>query len=210
MIDSGWVAAIATLVSALIIALTAVVAVRQLRHNRNANDITVYLRLIDTMDSPEMLAARDDLEKVRERIANDPTYLENLENPKFTPNDFGNVVKLLRYLEHISVLVTKGGVAEKLLLAEYADNMVYMWDAMRPAMLRRRIAFGPHLGRAFEHLAMRAKRYIDSGEMEREYNALERDPRDIGPSAQARAASTEAARPYPLATAHLDVLDTET
>jgi hypothetical protein len=179
MLDSGWVAALATLVSALIIALTAVVAVRQLRHNRNANDITVYLRLIDTMDSPQMLSARVDLAKVRDRIENDPVYLKDLEDPKYSPADFENVVNLLRFLEHISVLVTKGGVAEKLLLAEYADNMVDMWDTMRPAILRRRIAFGPHIGRAFEHLAMRAKRYIDSGEMEREYAALERDPRDV-------------------------------
>jgi hypothetical protein len=47
---------------------------------------------------------------------------------------------------------------------------------MRPAIIERRIAFGPHTGRAFEHLAMRSRRYIESGAMEREYAALERDP----------------------------------
>jgi hypothetical protein len=67
-------------------------------------------------------------------------------------------------------------------LAEYADNFAAMWEAMRPAILRRRIAYGAHTGRAFEHLAMRAKRYIDSGQMDREYGALERDPRDAVPA----------------------------
>ncbi len=87
-IDSGWVAALATLVSALILTVTAVIAVRRLRHDRNANDIVVYLRLID----------------------------------------------------------------------------------------ERFVAFGPHTGRAFEHLAMRAKRYIASGRMAREADAPESDP----------------------------------
>jgi len=180
-IDSGWVAALATLVSALIITVTAVIAVRQLRHNRNANDIVVYLRLIDTLDSPEMQEGRTGIATVGRRIAEDPAYLAQLSDPAFIPDEFRSVGMLLRFLEHISVLVTKGGVAESLVLAEYADNFVAMWDTLRPAILQRRIAFGPHTGRAFEHLAMRAKRYIDSGQMNREYNALEQDPRDAVP-----------------------------
>jgi hypothetical protein len=177
-IDSGWVAALATLVSALIIMLTAVIAVRQLRHNRNANDIVVYLRMIDTFDSPEMEAARASIATIGRLIAEDPTYLERLADPAFSPPEFHALGRLLRFLEHISVLITKGGVAEGLVLAEYADNFSAMWETLRPAILRRRIAFGPHTGRAFEHLALRAKRYIDSGEMDREYDALERDARD--------------------------------
>jgi hypothetical protein len=177
-IDSGWVAALATLVSALIIMLTAVIAVRQLRHNRNANDIVVYLRIIDTFDSPEMEAGRASISTIGRLIAEDPTYLERLGDPAFSPPEFHSLGRLLRFLEHISVLITKGGVAEGLVLAEYADNFVAMWETLRPAILRRRIAFGPHTGRAFEHLAMRGKRYIDSGDMDREYAALERDARD--------------------------------
>lgn len=49
---------------------------------------------------------------------------------------------------------------------------------MRPRILLRRVAFGRHIGRAFEHLAMRAKPYIESGQMKRGYNALPRDPQD--------------------------------
>ena len=176
--DSSWVAALATVISALIIALTAIVAFRQLRHYRNANDIVVYLRLIEQMDSAAMLDGRNSISTVSARIARDPEYLRQLADPTFVPDDFRNVGSLLRFLEHISVLVTKGGIAESLVLSEYADNFVLIWEALRPAILQRRIAFGPHTGRAFEHLAMRAKRYIESGAMEREYNALERDPRD--------------------------------
>jgi hypothetical protein len=174
--DSGWVAAIASLASALVVAITAVAAFAQLRHYRNANDIVVYLRLIDMMDSPAMLDARNSLSVIAAKVEADPAYRESLRDPAFSPPEFRDVGVLLRFLEHISVLITKGGVAEPLVLAEYADNFAAIWEQMRPAIVERRFAFGPHTGRAFEHLAMRARRYIDSGEMEREYAALESDP----------------------------------
>jgi len=173
--DSGWVAAMASLVSALIVAVTALAAFRQLKHYRNANDIVVYLRLIDVMDSPAMVDARAALAVVAQKLEADPVYLQRLTDPTFVPEEFRGIGMHLRFLEHISVLITKGGIAEPLVLAEYADTFVSIWDQMRPAILQRRVAFGPHTGRAFEHLAMRARRYIDSGEMEREYAALEQD-----------------------------------
>jgi hypothetical protein len=178
MFDSGWAAALAAIITALIVAGTAVAAFRQLRHGRNANDIVVYLRLIDFMDSPATSATRISLMAIAERLATDPAYCEDLKNPGLFPEEFRNAGEMLRFLEHISVLVTKGGVAESLVLAEYADTFVDIWEILRPAILLRRIALGPYLGRAFEHLAMRAKRHIDSGGWDREYAALERDPRD--------------------------------
>ncbi len=179
-IDSGWAAAIASLVSALIVAVTAVVAFRQLRHNRNANDIVVYLRLIDRMDSPETVDARAALAIIAQKVQTDAAYRERLRDPSFRPEEFREVARLLAFLEHVSVLITKGGVAEALVLAEYADIFVTIWEQMRPAIAARRAAFGPYTGRAFEHLAMRARRYIDSGQMEREYAALERDTTPAG------------------------------
>ena len=177
-LDSGWAGAIGSIVSALIIAVTAIAAFRQLKQVRNANDIVVYLRLIDTMDSPELLEARRDLAAVSAKFAADAAYRDAMRDPAFIPEDFRNVGPLLRFLEHMSVLVSKGGVAESLVLAEYADTFVQIWEQMRPVILQRRHAFGMHTGRAFEHLAMRSKRYIDSGAMDREYAALERDLRE--------------------------------
>jgi hypothetical protein len=156
-----------------------VAAFRQLRHGRNANDIVVYLRLIEFMDSPATVAVRQNLQAIAEKVAADPDYRERLGDRSFAPEEFQSAGEMLRFLEHISVLVTKGGVAESLVLAEYADVFVEMWDLLRVAIERRRVAIGPYTGRAFEHLAMRAKAYIDSGRMERDYAALERDLRAL-------------------------------
>ena len=179
MFDSGWVAAIATVITALIIGGTAVAAFLQLRHGRNANDIVVYLRLIDFMDSSDVVLTRQSLASIAAQVAADPAYREMLRDPDSAAEEFRQVGQMLRFLEHIAVLVTKGGVAESLVLAEYADTFASMWDLMRPAIVLRREALGPYVGRAFEHLAMRAKTYIDSGAMARDYAALERDTRPL-------------------------------
>lgn len=177
--DSGWAAAVAAIITALIVAGTAVAAFRQLRHNRNANDIVVYLRLIDYMDAPATAALRFNLGAIAEKVANDQGYRDDLINPDVAPEGFREVGEMLRFLEHISVLITKGGVAESLVLAEYADTFVRMWEELRPAIELRRRALGPYVGRAFEHLAMRGKRHIDSGAWDREYALLERDIRPL-------------------------------
>ncbi len=180
--DAGWIAAIGSLASAVIVAVAAVAAFRQITHFRNANDIVVYLRLIDKMDSAEMLEARASVAGTARKVASDPEYYRRLTDPTFLPDEFRRVGPLLRFVEHISVLVTRGGIAESLILAEYADIFIDIWDQLRPAILQRRIALGPHIGRAFEHLAMRSRRYIESGQMQREYDALEHDSRAL-PSA---------------------------
>jgi hypothetical protein len=179
MFDSGWAAALAAIITALIVGGTAIVAFRQLRHGRNANDIVVYLRLIDFMDAPQTVETRQNLRTLIDRVAGDPSYTERLKDPTEFPQEFRGPAEMLRFLEHICVLVTKGGVAESLILAEYADTFVELWDLSRPSVMLRREAFGPYLGRAFEHLAMRAKRYIDSGAMDRDYDSLERDQRPL-------------------------------
>jgi hypothetical protein len=171
--DSGWVAAIASTASAFIVAAAALAAFLQLRHYRNTNDIVVYLRLIDQMDSPDMIEAR----KRAVAVASDPNYQARLSDPTAFPEESAYIGPLLRFLEHLSVLIVKGGVAESLILAEYAEVFSALWDLLRAGIIARRVAFGPYTGRAFEHLAMRSRRYIESGAMQREYDALERDTR---------------------------------
>ncbi len=175
--DSGWISATASLLSACIVAVTAIAAIAQLRHYRNANDIAVYLRLIEKMDSERFLQARRISKELALRIRNDQQFREQLTNPEYLPDEYQAVADVLRYLEHISVLVTTGNIAEQLILAEYADNFVALWERLGEMVVLRRVAFGPYTGRAFEHLAMRSKDFLDSGKMERFYAKLLSDQR---------------------------------
>ena len=71
-IDSGWVAALASVVSALVITVTAIAAFVQIRHARNANEITVYLRLVDRIDSLEAGETFARLDTFVESVRTDP------------------------------------------------------------------------------------------------------------------------------------------
>jgi hypothetical protein len=77
----------------------------------------------------------------------------------------------------VTMLILEGGVAERLILAEYADDIVRLWDNVSEVINMRRGALGVHFGSAYEHLAMRAKAYRASGRMDRFYSQLLRDPR---------------------------------
>jgi hypothetical protein len=175
MLDSGWIAAISSATSALVVVATAFVSIRQLKHYRNANDIVVYLRLIEEMDSPENVAARDQLREWNERLA-DPELRDRLTKRGLLGEQSG-FVSLVRFLEHFAVLVERGSIAEELVLAEYADTFVEIWDQIRETIFLRRQVYGPFMAAAFEHLAMRSRKYLEGGRMKREYARLLHDER---------------------------------
>lgn len=179
-LDSGWVGAIGSLASAVIVAIAAIAAFIQIRHFRNANDIAVYLRLTERLDSEEARAAIRIFAEMRARYDADPMFREKLTQPGDVDADYLPIGLFLRFIEHMATLVITGGIAERIVLAEYADNLEGWWDDLRPIVYARRHAFGECTGAAFEHLAMRAKAYRESGRMARLYTALERDPRGAG------------------------------
>jgi len=176
MLDSGWIAAISSATSAIVVVATAFVSFRQLKHYRNANDIVVYLRLIAEMDAPQTLAVRARLREWNANLAADPSLRERMATREPIPEHEG-FPEFARFIEHFAVLVYRGGVAEELVLAEYADTFVEIWEESREMVYLRRQAFGPYLAAAFEHLAMRSRQYIESGRMRREYDRLMHDQR---------------------------------
>lgn len=174
--DAGWVAAIAAVASVLIVGIAAIAALLQIRHIRNANEITVYLRLVERLDSPQSQAAFNSIAPLLTRLGNDPGLRERLASPDPVP-EFDDLVQLVRYLDNLTMLILTGGVAERLILVEYADDIARMWDNLGEIINLRRRSQGVHFGAAFEHLAMRSKGYLAAGEVDRFYSHLLRDPR---------------------------------
>ena len=174
--NASWVAAFASLASTLVVAVTAIAAFVQIRHVRNANEISVYLRLAERLDSLETGEAIAGIDALTERVRSDRAFRTRLTQPGYI-DEFDNIESLLRFLEHFSTLIITGGVSERLFLAEYADNIESIWDRLAETIYIRRVVGGPYDCAAFEHLAMRAKRYLVTGGMSRLYGRLQRDPR---------------------------------
>jgi len=174
--DASWVAAIASVASVLIVGIAAIAANLQIRHIRNANDITIYLRLVERLDSPTSRAAFAAMIPFAEQLKTDAVLRSRLQEPPPVP-EFDQIEALVRFLDNLTMLMLAGRLKEELILAEYADDIDRLWDRLaEPIRLRRRGA-GDRLGAAFEHLAMRAKAYLTSGQMDRFNARLLRDPR---------------------------------
>lgn len=174
--DASWVAAIAAVASVLIVAIAAIAALLQIRHIRNANEITVYLRLVERLDSAQSRAAFNSMEPLLRQLASDPPLRERLASAEPVP-EFDELVALVRFLDNLTMLILEGGVAERLIIAEYADDIVRLWNNLGEVIYLRRRALGVHFGASYEHLAMRAKAYLASGKVDRFYNRLLRDSR---------------------------------
>lgn len=174
--DAGWVAAIASVASAIVVAVAAIAALLQIRHIRNANEITVYLRLIERLESPRAAQAFSAIGPFLERLNADQSLRERLGQPGPVA-ELDEIVALVRFLDNLTMLILTGGVNERLILAEYADDIARLWDNLAEVVYLRRAALGGHFGSALEHLAMRSKGHLASGEMGRFYGRLLRDPR---------------------------------
>jgi hypothetical protein len=173
--DASWVAAIASVASALIVGVAAIAAVLQIRHIRNANDTTIYLKLVDGLESAQSRAAFEALAKFAAQFRTDVALRDRLAQPNRVP-EFDDLETLLRTLDEMTMLILTGSVREELILAKYADEIVQTWDPLAEAVYIRR-AVRPHFASLFEHLAMRAKAYLEAGEIDRFYGGLQRDPR---------------------------------
>ncbi len=143
---------------------------------RNSNEISVFLKLVERLDSLDAETAFAGIDAFVERVRTDPAFRLQLAQRGIV-DGLREIASLLQFLEHFSTLVVTERVTERLVLAEYADNIDDLWDRLAEMIYLRRAVLDQHYGAAFEHIAMRAKRYLADSEMERFYGRLKKDPR---------------------------------
>jgi len=173
--DASWVAAIASVASAFVVGVAALAAVLQIRHIRNANEIAIYLHLVDRLESANAAEAFRSYEELAGRVQADQTLRRQLCQPQPVP-EFQTIETLLRFLDNLTMLIINRSITERLILAKYSDDIVRLWDTLGEAVYLRRQGI-PHFASAWEHLAMRAKAFIACGELDRFYADLLRDER---------------------------------
>lgn len=173
--DASWVAAIASVASAFVVGVAAIAALLQIRHVRNANEITIYLHLVDRLESANATEAFRTFGEFSGRLEADGSLRDRLAQPLPVP-EFAEIESLLRFLDTLTMLVLTRSITERLILNKYADEIVRLWDALADAVYLRRRGI-PHFAATWEHLAMRAKTYLANGDVDRFYEGLQRDPR---------------------------------
>lgn len=150
--------AIGTLVTAMIIGVTAVVAVYQIRHLRAATQLESYLDLMREATSAEMAAWTDYVETVLPRQMQDEAYRRELSDGRV---DFKThrELSLGAFWEKIGALVHYKLIESDALIDFVAEVCPYHWTLLRDVAVLRRER-NPMIWERFEELAQICEQHM--------------------------------------------------
>jgi len=156
------VTAIASLITAIVIAATAITAVIQIRHLRTANQLSAALNLYAEQDGAELRKARTFVSTELEERMRDPAFREALLTGTID-RDVHIEIKLGNYWEKFGLLMRTGLLDKILFLSWGSGACVNDWRLLRDVTRALR-THRPTAWRDFEYLARLATGYLDEAQ----------------------------------------------
>ena len=160
-----------TLLTACIIAATAIVAIVQLRHLRAGNQISAMLNIGEHLGTPEFMDAQKLIREELTEALNDPLFLEYNDAydrsdpvPKVPP-EYDALRKATLVVgngyEELGILVKNGIVDRDMFLDRYSWVLFRAWNRLMPLAANARIATGQEAAwENFEYLAVLAQDWM--------------------------------------------------
>jgi hypothetical protein len=152
--------AIASLITAAVIAATAIIAVVQIRHLRTANQLSAALSLYAEMDSADFRRARTFVQTELAERMQDPVFREQLSSGKFD-RDTHLEIRVGNYWEKFGLLLRTGLLDRTLFLDWGSPSCLNDWRTLRDVTRTIRIQT-PEVWRDFEYLARVSAVHLDS------------------------------------------------
>jgi hypothetical protein len=155
-----WLSAIAESGTLIVILLSVVAALIQLRHIRAGNQLQALLSLEHDFRAPELQLA---LTYVQERLPQrleDPVYRRELETIGFVDPAAHPEMIACNWLNEMGTLVKHGLVSEATFMDLFARLIVHTWRQVAPAIAIMRRKRGESQYHDFEYLAMRAADWL--------------------------------------------------
>ena len=143
----------------VVIAVSALLALVQLRHMRAGNELEALLSVQRTFQDPPLQEAlRYTQFELPERMR-DPAYRATLEQIGFVDQHMHPEMVACNWFNNVGTLVKNGLLSERLFLDLFARLVNHYWRVLEPtvAVLRRRR--GSDQYESFEYLAMRSRRW---------------------------------------------------
>jgi hypothetical protein len=143
----------------IVIAVTAIAALQQLRHLRASNQLTGLLKVLDIQQEHVF---RESAHFVRSELAekmNDPDFRSGLEKP--APDlTVHKELWLCGYFEQMGNYVKYDLIGEEAFLDQACDVVITYWKLLSPAIEVVRSVRGPSIFDNFEYLVARADRWV--------------------------------------------------
>jgi hypothetical protein len=151
--------AIASVGTFIVIAVTAVAALVQLRHIRAGNQLTGLLHHVERWESDTLQAAADFVETKLPAKMKDPDFLDSLWVG--TPDRrVHQELRVADWCEQMGSYIKYGMISEAQYLDLGAHYVSSMWDQLREVIVIRRAATGTNaMFENFEFIAARAKAF---------------------------------------------------
>lgn len=161
--SADWLTAIATAGTFVVIALSALAALLQLRHIRGSNQIAVFIEVRERIESPEFEAAsifcRIELPK---RLAANPQLRKALLSPQES-EEATNIRKVANFFESLGAFVKRGVIDRDLACDVWGSVVLRNWTSLEPIITSRRAAHqNDRLLENFEYLAALSQQWIQT------------------------------------------------
>ena len=169
-----WLGASAEAGTFLVVLVSAIAALVQLRHIRAGNQLQALLALERDFRAPELQAA---LSYVQEELAQrleDSSYRRQLESIGFVDPEMHPEMIACNWLNEMGTLVKRDLVSEDTFMDLFARLIVHCWKQVSPAIAIMRRKRGQAQYHDFEYLAVRATAW------------LKRNPQGVSPHPFAR------------------------
>ena len=150
-------AAVATVVTAMVITITAVAAIVQLRHLRIGNQLEALLTILQMPYQPVI---RESLDFVRHDLPDkmkDLAFMKALESGGQVDRTVHKELWVCDYYERIGSFVKQGLISKELYLDNSSPEL--LWNLVEPVVAVMRRARGPYVYENFEYLAVLARQW---------------------------------------------------
>jgi len=156
--------AAAACVTVVLLALTTIAAIIQLRHLRASNELAAVLAIERDFRSPEIQSALVYVQHELPQKLNDPAYRSGLTEPGYVDELAHPELILCNWFNRTGSLVRTGLLKEELFLNSFGRLVVYYWQLLGPVVAVFRRTRGDSQYAGFEFLAYRAGIRLRAGQ----------------------------------------------
>lgn len=150
---------LATVGTFIVIAVTALAAVVQLRHLRASNQLHGLLTVLARVEDANFNQWVDDARKAVTEKLPDPTYREQVIDGTFERAN-NPWLNLANSYEWVGSLVRNRLIEEGPFMDVYAYRVSQAWEILTEIIALRRTELGPSVWENFEYIALRARQWI--------------------------------------------------
>lgn len=151
--SADWVTAIATSVTAFVIAASALAALMQLRHMRTGNQISAYNECRETMESADFRDALAFIRNVLPERLKDPALPAALASTALN-GEYAGIRLVANLFESMGLFVRTGMMDQGIACELWAGIVLSTWQSLRPITRELRKQHGSGIWVNFEYMAV--------------------------------------------------------